>query len=404
MTSYRRLFAVREFRYLYLAQTLSHVGDQLAGVAVAVLVFDTTASELLAALGYASSYLPGVLGGQVLAAYADRLPRRRVMILCDLVRAVAIAVVAIPGLPVAVAIALLFCGQLFASPFTAARAATIPQVLEGEDYIAGNGLGNITFQVSQIAGFAVGGVVVALIHPTGALIADSATFVLSAVLLWIGVHERPAPGDPERPSLLRDTAEGLRYVFGDRWLRGCLLLVWLSGGFAYAPESIAYPYAEQLGGEARTAGLLLAAPCFGYVVGALLLTRIVSPGTRDRLLLPMAVLSTAALVPVLLDPPLVVVLGLYVVTGFGASFSAPLNAVFVRRVADAYRGRAMGVAVAGIMASQGLGFLLAGAVAQLGPTPSTVAGLAGVAGTGCLVVIGVRSPVGRAAVAVAARP
>ena len=108
MATYRELFAYREFRYLYAGQVLSYLGDQVAAVAVAVLVFDRTESALLSAIAYASSWLPGVLGGPILSTYADRLPRRAVLIGCDLARAVLIAVVALPGLPLWPAIALLY--------------------------------------------------------------------------------------------------------------------------------------------------------------------------------------------------------------------------------------------------------------------------------------------------------
>ena len=147
------------------------------------------------------------------------------------------------------------------------------------------------------------------------------------------------------------------------------------------PEAIAYPYAVHLGGGPSQAGLLLAAPCVGFIGGALLLTRVLRPELRDRLLVPAAVLATAALVPALLAPPLPVVLALLAVAGAGASFGAPLNAIFVRRVAPGFRGRAMGVGASGLLVAQGVGFLLAGAAIEVGLPPSTVVGLSGVIGT-----------------------
>jgi MFS family permease len=86
MTTYRALFTHREFRHLYAAQALSYLGDQLAAVAVAVIVYDRTGSGLLTAVAYASAWLPGVVGGPALGFLADRYPRRTVMIAGDLVR------------------------------------------------------------------------------------------------------------------------------------------------------------------------------------------------------------------------------------------------------------------------------------------------------------------------------
>lgn len=383
MVSYRSLFRVREYRYLYPSMLLSYLGDQLAAVAVAVLVFDRTGSGLLTALAYASAWLPGILAGPVLATYADRLPRRQVLVACDLVRAALIAILALPGMPVSLAIALLFATHLFSSPFTAARAAILPEVLAGDAYVTGNGLAHVTQQVSQIGGFAIGGVAVALVQPRGVLLIDAATFAASAVLLRLGLGRHPAPvvGSGQRRSLLRESREGLRYVFTDPWSRGCLVLVWVALGFAYAPEAILYPYARELGGGARAAGLMLAAAPVGHVLGAVVLTRFLSPATRDRLLVPMAVLGTAVLAPAVLGPPLLVVLILLGLAGLGTSFSVPLNAIFVQRIGAGYRARAMGVAVAGIMSAQGVGFLLAGALIEAGLPAALITGGFGLAGT-----------------------
>jgi len=158
VATYRELFGVREYRYLYAGQLLFYLGDQLGAVAIAVLVFDRTGSGLLTAVAYAASWLPGVFGGPVTATFADRLPRRRVLIVCDLARAVLVALLAVPAMPLPAAIVLLYVAHLWSPPFVAARSALMPEVLAGDAYILGNGLANVTFQVCQVVGFAVGGV------------------------------------------------------------------------------------------------------------------------------------------------------------------------------------------------------------------------------------------------------
>jgi len=388
MATYRELFAYREFRYLYAGQVLSYLGDQVAAVAVAVLVFDRTESALLSAIAYASSWLPGVLGGPILSTYADRLPRRAVLIGCDLARAVLIAVVALPGLPLWPAIALLYLAHMFSPPFVAARAAIMPEVLPGDAYITGNGLSNITHQLSQLLGFVAGGFVVAVLGPVWSLLGNAVTFALSAALIALGVARRPAAlagGVPQ--GLLAQSWDGIRYIRADPWLRTCLALVWVAGAFSFAPEAIAYPYAASLGGGPAQAGLLLAAPSAGFLAGAILLTRVLAPDTRDRLVRPAAVLSALALVPALGNPGLPVLLLLLAAAGAGASFLVPLNAIFVRRVAPEFRGRAMGVAASGLLVSQGLGFLAAGGAVEAGLSPATVVGLSGLLGTAAVLTV-----------------
>lgn len=350
-------------------------------MAIAVLVFNRTGSGLLTAVAYAASWLPGVFGGPVVATFADRLPRRRVLIVCDIARALLVGLLAVPAMPLSAAIVLLYVAHLWSPPFVAARAALIPEVLAGDAYILGNGLANVTFQVCQVVGFAVGGVVVAVIGPAPALLLNAVSFALSALLVAVGIRPRPAPPRAARSGVWSDFRDGTRYLLSDGWLRGCLLLVWAASAFGFAVEGVAYPLAVELGGGPREAGVLLAASGTGFAIGAVVFTRVLSPARRDRLLSPAAVFSVAVLAPIVFAPPAVPVVVLLVAMGFGASFAAPLNAIFVRRVAPAYRGRAMGVASSGLLAVQGLGFLVAGAVVDAGVAPAIVVGCGGILGT-----------------------
>jgi MFS family permease len=149
--------------------------------------------------------------------------------------------------------------------------------------------------------------------------------------------------------------------------------------FAFAPEAIIYPYARSLNGGAMLAGLILATSALGFASGAVLMTRTLAPPLRLRLVAPFALLAGAILVPLALQPPLPVVLVLFYVSGAGAAFAAPLNALFVQRADKEYRGRAMGVAITGITAGQGCGFLLSGALADTGMDPAYVIALLGTA-------------------------
>ena len=138
-TSFREVFAIAEFRALWMAQLLSVVGDQLARVALTILVYDRTRSALLAAVTFVVSIVPTFIGGLTLAWLADRYPRRAVMIACDLARCAVVLVMAIPGLPLAGLVALLFLVTLIGAPFASARAAIYPDVLTGDRYVLGTG-------------------------------------------------------------------------------------------------------------------------------------------------------------------------------------------------------------------------------------------------------------------------
>jgi hypothetical protein len=175
-------------------------------------------------------------------------------------------------------------------------------------------------------------------------------------------------------------------VFGDRTLRSYQLLFWLSCR-VYAAEGVAVPLAAEYGGGARTAGLLLAAMPAGVALGGVLLTRACPPGARGRLMLPLAVLSCAVLLPAAFRPPLPVLLALFFVSGLAGSFSIPLNALFGRAVPAAYRARAFGVALSGLCAVQGLAMFAAGAGAEALRPSLVVAGAALLATVAVLAVV-----------------
>src|SRR5215472_14307786 len=261
--TFRDVFAVREFRALWFSEILSVAGDRLALVALTLLVYDRTRSPLLAAAAYAAGYVPWVVGGLFLADLADRRPRRQVMVACDAVRAVLVAVMAVPGVPLGALVALLFAATMFAPPFESARAAITPDILQGERYVLGTAVIQTTYYVAQFIGAVAGGVAVAFIGVRNALVVNAVTFVLSGLLVGLGTRRRPAAARPEtvQPSPLARMRQGFRLVFGDRALSTLLLLGWLVV-FYTIPEGIAAPYTKSLGGGPIATGLVLASTVF----------------------------------------------------------------------------------------------------------------------------------------------
>ncbi len=374
-TGYRDAFAVREFRALWLATILSLVGDQLARVALSVLVFRRTNSPFLTAAFYALSFLPWVVGGPLLSGLADRYPRRTVMVTADLARMALVGLMVFP-LPLLALAGLLFATELLAPPFGAARSATLAEVLPGDTYVQGSAVTNITVQAGQVIGFAAGGALVAALTPRGALAADALTFALSALVLRGGVRWRAATREhkAERESLLGGLAVGARLVFGRPALRGLVLLAWLCA-FVVVPEGLAVPYAQVTHGGAAAAGLLLAAHPLGAVAGSLAVSRLL-PDRRLRLMGGLAVLACLPLLAFAARPGLGWALALLVISGLGSAYNLPANAAFVGAVPAERRGQAFGLVQSGISVFQGVALLIAGAAAQAA-SPHTVIACAG---------------------------
>ena len=196
--TFRDVLGDREFRALFVAQAMSVVGDQLARIAVAVLIFSRSHSPLLTAASFGVSYLPWVIGGPLLAGYADRLRRRNVMIFCDLTRAVLVTALAVHGLPTAALLLLVVAVALLEPPFSASRASMLPDVVgEGERYAIASTLSNTTNSLGVVLGFAMGGALVAGIGVRATILLDTVTFLVSAALLELYVKDRP-PGAAER--------------------------------------------------------------------------------------------------------------------------------------------------------------------------------------------------------------
>lgn len=388
--TFREVFAVPEFLGLWTATVLSVAGDQLARVALSLLVYDRTGSSLLAAATYAVTFLPDLIGGSLLAGWADRFPRRRVMIGTDLVRAGLVALMAVPGTPIAVLLIILFGTQLMSVPFTAARAALLPRILEGDRFVVGTGVMAATYQVGLIVGYPLGGVVVVGLGTHGALLVDACSFVASAALIYWSVAARPAaapsePGSGGRPpTTWMSLTSGARLVWADPALKALLALACVSGLYI-APEGLAVPYADQIGAGTLGVGLLLAANPLGTAIGMVILSRFVTPERRLHLLGPLAIATSVMLLPTVFVPdlpaPLAWSLVWWTLAGACSAHDMVTNTQFVTRVPDYARGQAVGLAVAGLRGAQGIGVLITGAFAEL-VTPSRVIALSAAVGVG----------------------
>ena len=382
--SFRDVFAHPEFRALWISYVLSAGGDRLALIALTLLVYDRSKSPLLAAVTFAAGFVPYLFGGMFLSGLADRLPRRSVMVVCDLVRCALVLAMLVPRMPLAGMIALLYVVTLLQPPFDASRLAIVRDVLDSGRFPLAMAVMSSTTRVVVVVGSAVGGLVVALAGARLALGADAATFAASALLVWTRVRPRPVAAPADAPGPVGQLAEGMRLVFGDPALRTLVGLGWLAA-FYEVPEGIAAPYAGRLGGGAVAAGLLIAASQLGAAVSTPLFTKKIGPLTRLAWMGPMAVLTCAILVPAVFRLNLVVSMALFALSNSFAMYQVAASTAFVDRLPNERRGQAYGLANAGLIVGQGLAFTAAGAAAEVVP-PSTVVALSG--GIGALIACG----------------
>ncbi len=370
--SYRDVLAVSEFRVIFVANVVSVLGTVVAAVALTVLVYEQTRSPALAASVMALSFLPYLIGGILLGAAADRLPARRVLVGCDLASAALVACMVVPGMPVPGMLALLFANGLIAPVYQGVRSAVLPEVLPpGPRYILGRALMRMVAQSAQIVGYGVGGLLLAILSPRGALVADALSFAASAVLLRFGTASRRARAAGSG-SMARDSLAGLREVLSHRPTRRVLLFYWLVPACAVAPEALAAPYAAHIGQPARAAGFLLMGIPAGTVVADVLAARLLSSRLQRRIIVPAGLLVFAPLAAFAVTPGIGLAVALLVISGLGSAWAAGLDGVLIDTAPARLRNRTLALSSAGLMFTQGAGFALWGIAGQYAPLAAVI--------------------------------
>jgi MFS family permease len=370
------VLGIREFRALWAAELLSVLGDQLARVALAVLVFQRTSSAALTALTYALTFAPAVLGGALLSGLADRYPRRFVLVTTDVTRALLAGAMAIPVLPLPVLWTLVGLLSMAGAPFKAAQLALLPQILDERRYVVGLSLRQVTGQSAQLAGFASGGLLLVAVEPHVALAANAGTFLFSAAVILAGVRHRPAARHAAETPAAGPVEPPAR---DRRLLLPIVVLVCLAGLFV-VPEGVAAPYGDAIGVGAFGVGLLMAADPLGSVLGALLTALFPVRPTH----ISASLLAAGSGVPLAfcaLRPDLTVSMALWAVSGaLSTAYLIQVQAIVVTLVPDHRRGRVMGRIATCLYTAQGLTIVAGGVAAQaVGPFRAVAgAGLLGV--------------------------
>lgn len=225
----RGLWQHRDFMKLWTGQTISKFGSQIGGGALrltAILVLGATPLQL----GFltAASALPTLLLGLLAGVWVDRLRRRPLLIVADLLRAVLLLSIPIAYLIGALTMAQLYLVALLVGTLTllfdVAYGAYVPSVVQRAQLIEGNSKLGMSDSVAEIAGPPLGGVLVQIISAPFAILLDALSFVGSAFALWQIRVQEPQPAAPAtKPHLQRPISAGLHTVRHDRLLQPLLI-------------------------------------------------------------------------------------------------------------------------------------------------------------------------------------
>ncbi|HEY4280093.1 MAG TPA: MFS transporter [Conexibacter sp.] len=277
MHRFSRIWAYRDFRWLFLSQTVSTTGDRIVLVALALLVTEQTGSTAdlgIVLAAYTAANVAFLLLGGV---WADRLPRHRIMLSTDLIRGTLHALLAVLVLTGSVTLGeLIVIETLFGAAeafFRPAYSGLIPQTVPEPLIQEANALNSLTQTIAEFAGPALATGLVLAVGTGAAFAVDSATFFVSAGLLAL-VRPRPRGASGPRASVLRELREGFEEVRSRTWVWVTIAVFsfQLLGG--YATYVVLGPtVAEQQYGDPALYGWLAASVGFGTAIGSLLALR-----------------------------------------------------------------------------------------------------------------------------------
>ncbi len=271
-----------DFRKLWAGMTVSRLGSSVASVTtplIAVQVLD--ASAFTVSLLTAAAWLPWLLIGLPAGAWIDRVTRKPVMILSDLTAAALVLSVPITAwlghLTMAHLLAVALLLGVATVFFTVAWTAYLPAMFDKDHLVGANSALQSTESAAQVAGPAVGGLLIAAVSAVAGLIVDAFTFLISAFSLWRIRRPERRPAATERRSMRSDIVEGARWLAHDRFLRnltiyGATANLWLTGINALTVVFLV----REVSVSTTGVGLLMAGIALGGVGAATVTPRLVA--------------------------------------------------------------------------------------------------------------------------------
>jgi len=329
----RSLLRHADFLKIWAAATISLFGSQVSLIAIpAIAILTLGASTFQAALLGFFEMLPFILFTLPAGVWVDRLRRRPILIAGDLGRAVALSTI-----PIAYAAGVLTVWQLYAVAFAAgiltvffdvADQSYLPSLVESDQLVEGNAKLQISQSAAQITGQGLGGAIIGLVTAPFAVVADAVSFFLSAALIFaIRKPERPPelraePDAVARRGMRSEITEGLRYVLGQRYLRSIAACTATSNLFGNLVYAIFFVYAYRvLGLSPLVLGIVLGIGNIGFLLGAVVASRIARAIGVGRTIVLSALLGGLAIFPLAIAPASERAIPFLVVSQFGAGLA-----------------------------------------------------------------------------------
>lgn len=362
-----RLYRHPALRGLVAAELTSMIGTQLSAVAIPWFVLRTTGSARDMGLVMAAQWAGIAVVGLVGAGWAGRLGPRRTMLAADLLCAPLMALVPVlhwyHALDLVVVMVVMFVVGGCTGPYLASQQAMLTDLAVDEALLSrANAALQGATRLATLAGPAAAGILIATLQAPGTLLLDSASFALSAVIVWRYLPPAATAGVGRRPAL----RAGVRVLFTDRLLGAWSFALVLAETawqalFALLPVMALVRYH----GSPAVAGTLIATFGGGAMAGTLLLGPALRKTSPRRLAvagrIALGVAFTALLMPLSL---LAMIVCLAVVGLLNGLSSAPVASVRLLRIPALTRSETLTVATAMALSGGTVGWVMAGAIAQ----------------------------------------
>ena len=390
---WRGMFAAfrhRNYRMFFVGQFVSLIGTWMQMVAQGWLVYQLSNSSLILGLIPFLSGLPVTFLSLPAGVLADRMEKRRVLIVTQAVAMALCFVLAVlthfgvvTVWHVAAIGVLLGVTNAFDMP---ARQSFVTEMVGKDDLMNAIALNSSMFNGARVFGPALAGLLLAWVGAAGCFFFNAVSYL--AVIAAYALMRLPAPAERSAArSLRQEMLEALRYVWGDRSIRATVFLVAVLAVFA-VPFTVLLPvFARDILRVGPTGfGFLVSAHGIGGMLGALMLAALGNSPHRERLFFA-GVFGLAAMLVLLaisrnawLSGGVLLCVGWFMIVAFASA-----NTSVQLRAPDALRGRVMAIYVLAFLGLGPFGGLLAGALAHATSAPVAVACGAGVSAAAALI-------------------
>lgn len=378
MKKYRSLLSQRQYLKLLLANVINRFGDSIDAIAYSWIMYEVTGSESMMAAILGLNYLPSVLLQPFCGVLTDRINKKRIMVITDLLRCLIVGILALlyvnDRLTPAVIVVLTLLTSAVEAFRVPAGGAIVPLLLAPEYYTLGKGAQYSLANAANLAGLILAGGIIAAVGTVGALWIDALTFVLSACLIaWIRYREMLPEYIAGVKQVAADFGAGLSFLRGNRTMQ-MICLLGLLINFGLMPLSVFQtPYVcDYLNMGPEVLSYIKILMTAGMISGAVLAPKVISrshagPAAAAGMAMGAALAVmyfTAGAAGVVLKMSLLTI-SMFLVGAGGGVINVIVGSDLMRVVPEAMMGRMSGLNSAIMTASMPAGAFLCSAMALL---------------------------------------